>query len=122
MRDLQLFVGYAQDPLEHLGGEGACDEHEDTESQSIPPARRPAQMPTIQLSVRQNTASNHLQEAKYIAHLAQAVERKTLILVVVGSIPTVGASCTVAGSDPRTQFQSGANDTSCYTTSNGTVL
>ena len=47
VRDLKLFVGYAEDPLEHLGGEGACDEHEDTESQSIPPARRPAQMPTI---------------------------------------------------------------------------
>ena len=79
-------------------------------------------MPTIQLSVRQNTASNHLQEAKYIARLAQSIERKALILVVVASSPTVGADCTVAGSDPRTQFQSGANDTSCYTTSNGSVL
>ena len=47
VQELKLFVGYAQDPLADLGGELACDQHEDTESQSIPPARRPPQMPTI---------------------------------------------------------------------------
>ena len=37
------------------------------------------------------------------AFIAQMVERKTLNLVVVGSIPTEGAFCTVAGSIPTRQ-------------------
>ena len=39
---------------------------------------------------RENAASAHLQEAKYIGRLALSLERKALILVVVGSSPTMG--------------------------------